>query len=154
MYRSITSIAMSAALTMSAAVSTAPANPTYEIQVITLTNQQRTANGCGALTVNGALTNAARGHSREMSARKLMTHTGANGSDPADRIARAGYSARKWAENVASGQSTPEEVVDAWMASPGHRANILDCGLTDIGVGHRVSHAGVPYWTQDFGTPA
>lgn len=154
MYRAISSIAMSAALVMGAAVSTAPASPNYESQVITLTNRQRTANGCGALGANTALTNAARGHSKDMSARNKMTHNSPDGSGPAKRITRAGYSARKWAENVASGQSTPQEVVDAWMASPDHRANILDCGLTDIGVGHRVNSKGVPYWTQDFGTPA
>jgi uncharacterized protein YkwD len=81
-----------------------------------------------------------------------MSHQGTNGSDPGDRITQAGYAAEKWAENVAFGQPSPREVVDAWMRSADHRANILDCGLVEIGVGHVVNDEGVAYWTQDFGT--
>jgi uncharacterized protein YkwD len=133
-------------------MSPASADPSYERQVVSLTNQQRAANGCGALTQNGALTTAARGHSDEMAASDNMSHYGANGSQPADRMKQAGYPVKKWAENVAYGQATPEEVVNAWMRSPGHRANILNCRLAEIGVGHVVDSRGVPYWTQDFAT--
>lgn len=152
MKATVTAIAVSAVLGLGAATGQVAADPSYERQVITLTNQERAANGCGALTQHGALTGAARGHSSEMATRNEMTHYGANGSDAGDRVKQAGYPARQWAENIAYGQATPREVVDAWMNSSGHRANILDCGLTEIGVGHVVNEQGVPYWTQNFGT--
>jgi uncharacterized protein YkwD len=152
MKATITAIAASAALGLGTVTGQVAAAPGYEQQVITLTNHERAAHGCGALTQNAALTRAARGHSRDMAARGQMTHYGANGSDAGDRVKQAGYPATKWAENIAYGQATPREVVDAWMDSSGHRANILDCGLSEIGVGHVVNRQGVPYWTQDFGT--
>ena len=148
----VTAIAVSAVLGLSTATSQVAAEASYERQVIALTNEERAAHGCGALTQHAALTEAARGHSNDMATRNEMTHQGANGSDTGDRLKQVGYPASSWAENVAYGQPTPEEVVDAWMASPGHRANILDCGLAEIGVGHVVNKQGVPYWTQDFGT--
>jgi uncharacterized protein YkwD len=151
MKATVTAIAVSAVLGLGAATGQAAADPSYERQVIALTNQERTANGCGALTEHATLTRAARGHTEDMAARNEMTHYGANGSDAGDRVKQAGYPARQWAENIAYGQATPQEVVDAWMDSSGHRANILDCRLTEIGVGHVVDEHGVPYWTQDFG---
>lgn len=151
MKATVTAIAVSAVLGLGAAPGQAAADPSYERQVVALTNQERTANGCGALTEHTTLTRAARGHTEDMAARNEMTHYGANGSDAGDRVKQAGYPARQWAENIAYGQATPEEVVDAWMDSSGHRANILDCRLTEIGVGHVVDEQGVPYWTQDFG---
>jgi uncharacterized protein YkwD len=152
MKNALTTVAISAALGLSGLTGQAQAEPTYEQQVIALTNEHRTANGCGGLAENSALRTAARGHSSDMAAHDQMTHQGTNGSDPGDRITQSGYPATKWAENVAFGQPSPKEVVDAWMQSPGHRANILDCGLSEIGVGHVVNPEGVPYWTQDFGT--
>jgi uncharacterized protein YkwD len=152
MHRKVTAIAISAVVGLGVATSPANADANYERQVITLTNQERAAHGCGALTGNGALTRAARGHSGDMAASNNMSHYGTNGSDAADRMKQAGYAPKKWAENVAYGQKTPKEVVDGWMNSSGHRANILDCRLTEIGVGHVVNRQGVPYWTQDFGT--
>jgi uncharacterized protein YkwD len=152
MNRKVTAIAISAILGWGVATSPANADPSYERQVLTLTNQQRTAHGCGALTENAALTRAARGHSSEMAASNTMSHYGANGSNAADRMKQAGYPVRKWAENVAYGQTTPQEVVNAWMNSPGHRRNILNCRLAEIGVGHVMNQQGAPYWTQDFAT--
>lgn len=152
MKRTITTIAMAAALGLSGATSAAHADPNFEQQVIALTNDHRATQGCGALVENGALKKAARGHSGDMAASDHMSHQGTNGSDPGQRITQAGYTAQKWAENVAFGQPSPQEVVNSWMQSPGHRANILDCGLAEIGVGHVVNGQGVPYWTQDFGT--
>jgi uncharacterized protein YkwD len=152
MNRTVTAIAGAAVLALSVGTGTAHADPSYERQVIALANEHRAAGGCGALVENADLVEAARGHSNHMAATNHMSHYGANGSDVGDRIAQAGYPATRWAENVAYGQPTPREVVDSWMASPGHRANILDCGLAEIGVGHVVNKEGVPYWTQDFGT--
>ncbi len=119
-------------------------------QVIGLTNAQRAKAGCPALRADTRLTRAAQAHSSDMAARGVLSHNSAAG-DPGARIRAVGYSARGWAENIASGQRGPSEVVDAWMRSPGHRANILNCGLRDIGVGLAQGRNGTPYWTQDFG---
>jgi len=61
-----------------------------------------------------------------------------------------GISWRAWGENIAAGQRTPEIVVDAWMNSPGHRANILSPNFSKIGVGYVTNSSGRPYWTQIF----
>lgn len=128
-------------------------------RVIELTNQQRLANGCQALTMNDKLNLAAYRHSEDMALRDFFSHTGSNGSDPGDRISAVGYNYWGWAENIAAGQSTAEAVMNAWMNSPGHRANILDCDMREIGVGHyylqndtgqvNYNH----YWTQVFAIP-
>ncbi|TDV56574.1 CAP domain-containing protein [Actinophytocola oryzae] len=146
-----TTIAVAAALGLSGVTGVARAASSYGQQVIALTNDQRAAHGCGRLAANNALGAAARGHSGDMARHSSMSHEGTDGSDPGDRITGAGYPATEWAENVAYGQSTPKEVVTAWMDSPGHRANILNCELAEIGVGRAVNNKGVAYWTQDFG---
>ena len=91
------------------------------------------------------LTALAQDFSEDMAARDYMAHDNPDGEGPGDRARRHGYSS--WgAENVAKGQSSAEQVMEAWMNSPGHRANILNCDLTAIGVGE-ASNA----WTQKFG---
>jgi uncharacterized protein YkwD len=128
-------------------------------QVIELTNQQRLANGCQALRINDKLNLAAYGHSEDMALNDFFSHTGSDGSNPGNRIRAVGYAYRGWAENIAAAYSTAEAVMNAWMNSAGHRANILDCDLQEIGVGHyylqndtgqvNYNH----YWTQVFGIP-
>lgn len=121
-------------------------------QVVALTNQQRAANGCPALTINANLTTAAQGHSTDMAVNNYFDHNSQNGETPWDRMADAGYTG--WTlvgENIAEGQPSPQEVMDAWMNSEGHRANILNCGFTEIGVGYAKNSSATPYWTQDFG---
>lgn len=122
----------------------------FESQVVTLTNDQRAANGCRALRVDDRLVAAARAHSNDMVAKKFFSHTGSDGSDFVTRAVRAGYTAAS-GENIAWGYRTPQEVVTGWMNSPGHRANILNCSSVAIGVGVAVESSGAPYWTQDFG---
>jgi len=118
-------------------------------QVVQLVNSERSKAGCSPLTVNAKLTKAAQAHSEDMAAHRTMSHTGSDGSSPGDRITAAGYSWSMYGENVAYGYSTPQSVMTAWMNSPGHRANILNCSFKEIGVGY----AGPgDYWTQDFGT--
>lgn len=119
-------------------------------RVVALVNSERSKVGCAPLTVNAKLTKAAQDHSADMAAHQNMSHTGSDGSSPGDRITAAGYSWSAYGENVAYGYGTPESVMAAWMASPGHRQNILDCGFKEIGVG--LAQPG-SYWTQDFGTP-
>lgn len=122
-----------------------------ESRVIALTNQQRRARGCGALRANSLLRSAARGHTMRMALKDTMSHQLPGEAYFSVRITSAGY--RNWrlvAENVARGFSGPSTVVRAWMASPAHRRNILNCKLRDIGVGV-VLKDGQLWWTQNFG---
>lgn len=124
----------------------------FENEVVRLTNVQRTAHGCPALHTDERLRTAARGHSSDMVARRYFSHTGSNGSDFVARETAAGYPRRSAsAENIAWGFRTPNDVVSAWMHSPGHRANILNCGSRAVGVGVAYTGGGAAYWTQDFG---
>jgi uncharacterized protein YkwD len=124
----------------------------YEAEVVQLTNDQRVARGCKALRTDSRLTQAARAHSGDMVAQRFFSHTGSNGSDFVAREVAAGYPKRDAAaENIAWGYRTPKEVVTGWMNSSGHRANILNCASTAVGVGVVYNQNGAPYWTQDFG---
>ncbi|MEU0150746.1 CAP domain-containing protein [Micromonospora fulviviridis] len=120
-------------------------------EVVDLVNQERAKAGCKALTVNDKLMLAAQRHSQDQADHKTMSHDGSDGSDVGDRLDRVGYAWRSYGENVAWNQQSPAAVMDAWMNSPGHRANILNCSFTQIGVG--VARSNGPYWTQDFATP-
>jgi uncharacterized protein YkwD len=126
------------------------ASPSAEAEVLALTNQQRATAGCGPLTASPALAALARAHSADMRDRNFFDHTNPDGLDPFQRAAKAGIKAM-WAENIAQGQQTPAAVMTSWMNSAGHRANILDCKLTTLGVGVAYGSRG-PWWTQDFGT--
>jgi uncharacterized protein YkwD len=119
-----------------------------ERQVLDLTNAERRKAGCPDLAGNAKLHAAALAHSTDMATQGYFSHTGADGSSMSDRVEREGYAWRALAENIAAGYRTPQAVVTGWMNSSGHRANILNCGLTEIGVGFHDYH-----WTQDFGTP-
>ncbi|MFJ8577512.1 CAP domain-containing protein [Micromonospora sp. NPDC093277] len=120
-------------------------------QVVDLVNAERAKAGCKAVTVNDKLTLAAQRHSQDQADHKTMTHDGSDGSNVGERLDRVGYAWRAYGENVAWNQQSPAAVMDAWMNSSGHRANILNCSFTQIGVG--VARSNGPYWTQDFGTP-
>ncbi|GAA3020357.1 sigma-70 family RNA polymerase sigma factor [Streptomyces fulvorobeus] len=119
-------------------------------QVTALVNSERAKEGCGAVRSNQRLATAAAGHSADMAARDYFSHTAPDGSDPGDRITAAGYRWSTYGENIAKGQRTAADVMDSWMKSPGHRANILNCSFEEIGVGVRDTSAG-PVWTQKFG---
>ncbi|MFG2776109.1 CAP domain-containing protein [Streptomyces sp. NPDC048350] len=117
--------------------------------VISLVNAERAKAGCGPLSANATLTRAAQGHSEDMAARDYFDHTNPDGAGPGERVTAAGYPWSTYGENIAMGQSTPEQVMEGWMNSPGHRANILNCDFKEIGIG--VHSEGGPYWTQVFG---
>ncbi|MFF3013396.1 CAP domain-containing protein [Streptomyces sp. NPDC057939] len=117
-------------------------------EVLALVNKERAAVGCPALTVNEKLTKAAQDHSADMAAHSNMSHTGSDGSDPGQRITRAGYQWSTYGENVAYGYDTAAKVMEGWMNSPGHKRNILDCSFKEIGIG--LAQPG-QYWTQSFG---
>ncbi|MFE5140406.1 sigma-70 family RNA polymerase sigma factor [Streptomyces fagopyri] len=143
--RSASPAKASASATETAAVAT-----TTVAQVVELVNKERAKAGCGPLTEDAQLEKAAQAHSDDMAARNFFEHTNPDGADPGQRITAAGYRWSTYGENIAQGQQTPQAVMESWMNSPGHRANILNCSFKNIGVGvHKGS--GGPWWTQDFG---
>lgn len=120
-------------------------------QVIALVNTERAKNGCGPVSDNSRLATAAQRHSDNMAAQGFFDHTDPSGAGPGERIHAAGYQWSTYGENIARGQRTPADVMNSWMNSPGHRANILNCAFKELGVGIH-NGAGGPWWTQDFGT--
>lgn len=132
---------------------TATPSGDFAQQVIDLVNIQRAQNGCGPVTANAKLQQAAQGQSDDMAARNFFDHTNPDGAGPQQRIDATGYKWSTWGENIAMGQPTPAAVMDSWMNSPGHRANILNCAFKELGVGVHMGPGG-PWWTQDFGAPA
>ncbi|MGB7622719.1 MAG: CAP domain-containing protein [Terriglobia bacterium] len=130
----------------------------FALRVLELVNKERVKWGCRPLRMKSLLNDAAFEHSRDMARHHFMSHTGADGSQPGDRMTRAGYEWMKSAENIAAGYTSPESVVNGWMKSPGHRANILDCSFRDTGVGYVEVEDGSwrgdhHYWTEVFGIP-
>lgn len=121
-----------------------------EAQVLALVNKERAAAGCGPVTANAKLTKAADDYSDVMAASGVMSHTGPDGSTMTSRVEAAGYAWSTLGENIARGQADAEAVMDAWMNSPGHRANILNCSFDELGVGVHMGDGG-PWWTQNFG---
>ncbi|MET9827713.1 CAP domain-containing protein [Streptomyces sp. NPDC006385] len=120
-------------------------------EVVDLTNRERARAGLRPLAVDPALGTAAQDYSADMAARAFYSHTSPEGSRPWDRAAAAGSPMRSIGENIACGQRSPAEVVEGWMNSPGHRANILKRDFTHIGVGFAGGGPAGTYWTQLFG---
>ncbi|MFF3502997.1 CAP domain-containing protein [Streptomyces sp. NPDC003247] len=118
-------------------------------EVLKLVNEERSKVGCSALSANSALAGLAQSFSEDMAARGFFDHTDPDGATPWDRAAKAGIS-DLGGENIARGQADAAAVMEAWMNSPGHRANILNCDFTTLGVGVHFGSGG-PWWTQDFG---
>ena len=123
--------------------------------VIAATNQQRARNGLPALATSSKLMDAALLHAKQMAQYQKLSHeiSGAPYPTLATRLQAVGYVYRDAAENVAWNQPDPQAVLASWMSSPGHRANILDPSLTQIGAAMARSSKGEPYWIQVFGTP-
>jgi uncharacterized protein YkwD len=126
---------------------TAPV-PDLAADVIARTNAERSAAGLAPVVAHPQLMAAALAHSQDQAASQRMTHTGSDGSNAGDRIERAGYRWRTWAENVAMGYGSAGAVMDGWMGSAGHRANILNGNFVHIGVAVVSGSDGRPYWTM------
>lgn len=141
---------------------TAHASP-LEKAALQAINAQRAKAGCPALRPNPALQAAAMAHATAMAQQNFFDHKGRDGSTMKTRIEAAGYSWGALAENIAAGQSTAADVVASWMASPGHRANILNCALRETGLAVVYQKDDAPlkgktypmyyYWVQTFGSP-
>ncbi|WP_052391006.1 CAP domain-containing protein [Streptomyces sp. NRRL B-24484] len=157
----------SASASKSAKASKAPAAPAkqpagsaptgkaaqFAEEVTALTNAERAKAGCGPVALDAKVSAAAMAHSDDMVARHYFEHADPEGRHADSRLRAAGYTPGWWGENIAYGQPDPAAVMDAWMHSEGHRANILNCHFTVIGVGVNFG-AGGPWWTQVFASPA
>ena len=119
----------------------------YESEVINLVNAERAKYGLSALKENWELSRVARYKSQDMKDNRYFSHTSPTYGSPFTMMKNFGISYKSAAENIAMGQRTPKEVVNAWMNSSGHRANILNKSYTEIGVGYV---ADGNYWTQMF----
>lgn len=122
----------------------------FEQRVLDLVNVERGRHGLAPLRYNRQLDAASEGHTRHMAAVQRMAHAGIGDGDPGSRILAQGFD-RSWGENVATGQLSPEQVVAEWMASPGHRRNILDPKFQQMGVAYGTAANGRTYWAQSFG---
>jgi len=162
-------IAVLAALAMSSGALAADAvvgresGAKVRARVVELVNAARN-NGrkCGSerfaaaapLSASPKLNDAAADHARDMARKNYFEHRGSDGSQPKDRVIRAGYQPRLSGENIAFGPESAEEAVAGWLASPGHCANIMDSRFQHIGIGLATGRKrGRIYWVQSFGAP-
>jgi len=125
----------------------------YEDEVARLVNVERAKNGLPALTMNWELSRVARYKSQDMVNKNYFSHTSPTYGSPFKMMESYGIKFTSAGENIAYGQRTPTEVMNGWMNSPGHRANILSPSYTQIGVGLAKTSNGVCYWTQMFIKP-
>ncbi len=132
-------------------------------RVLQLVNAERAAHGCGPLHIDDRLMQAAERESRDMATRHFFNHTEPDGTTPGMRVKDAGYTYQMVGENIAANTDQPDDAVDAWLNSPGHRANILTCAFKETGIAvyeqdDDAPVDGVPgvyraYWTQVFAMP-
>ena len=132
---------------MSTPSQSAQANSSYAAQVVSLVNAERAKQGLSALTVSTKVQQAAQTRAGEL--KTSFSHTRPSGASCFTALTEAGVSYTRAGENIAYGQSSPAAVVQAWMNSSGHRANILSRDFTTIGVGYTVAN-GTAYWSQFF----
>ncbi|MEN8242185.1 MAG: CAP domain-containing protein, partial [Chloroflexota bacterium] len=131
------------------------ASSAFEAEVIVLINAERAKVGIDALSIQSQLTTAARNHSDDMTCSSFFSHESPTSGSPFDRIEAAGYSYSWAGENIAAGYGTPAALVEGWMSSEGHRANILNANFTQVGIGYAYwaeSEYGA-YWTAVFASP-
>lgn len=136
---------------------------TFAQRVLDLTNAARAqGRNCGAqfyaaapaLVYHSLLERSAQAHAADMATRNYFSHTSQDGRSFSQRISATGYNWRTVGENIAAGYPTPESVVDGWLKSPGHCANIMNPAFREIGIGYSYSASSAYkyYWVQDFGT--
>lgn len=134
----------------SGAASTTPDPETAaEREVLALVNQERAKADCQPVRADDGLSRLATSFSQDMAERGFFAHTSPDGKSPWDRAEARGIS-ELGGENIARGQANARSVMDSWMNSPGHKANILNCDYRTLGVGAHFAEGG-PWWTQDFG---
>lgn len=131
------------------------AQPEAATAVVSLTNAERTRAGLAPFRSSSRLMQAAQIHAEQMARVGRLDHVLADAQypRPEDRLAAVSYRWQAYAENVAYNQRSAADVVDDWMRSSGHRANILNPSLTEMGAGYARDSSGRPYWVQVFGRP-
>jgi len=122
-------------------------------RVLALVNENRRHGGCRDLTLDRRLIGAASEHAADMARHDYFAHESRDGDDAGDRVRDSGYRWRRYGENIARGSGSPHDVVDDWMNSPPHRANIMDCRLHEVGLGLALADDHTAYWVQDLATP-
>jgi len=133
-----------------------------QTEILTYVNQARSKSClCGsttypaapALLLNDQLNSAATKHATDMATYNYFSHTGRDGSTPWARMTREGYVWRRAGENIAAGYTTARAVVDGWLRSPGHCANLMNANFKDLGVGYAYGASSTykRYWVQNFG---
>ncbi len=125
----------------------------YEQQVVDLVNKERAAAGLPALKVNTKLAGVAEKKAEDLRDKNYFAHQSPTYGSPFDMMKQFGISYTSAGENIAKGQKTPSDVMNGWMNSPGHRANILNSNYTEIGVGYVTDSNGTTYWVQHFIRP-
>ena len=123
-------------------------NASFVRQVVNLVNQERAKAGLSPVTADTSIQAAAQVRAKEIE--KSFSHTRPDGSSFSTALTQQGVTYRGSGENIAWGQKTPEQVMNGWMNSDGHRANILNKNFTKIGVGYHQNASGTNYWTQLF----
>jgi uncharacterized protein YkwD len=121
-------------------------------QALALVNEHRRRDGCPDLTLDRRLIAAANRHAADMARRGYFAHSSPDGDGAGERVEDAGGPVVAVRENIARGQTSVAEVVDGWMHSPEHRANILDCRLHQMGLGLAFASDDEPYWVMLIGT--
>lgn len=124
-----------------------------ESEVVRLVNIERSKQGLQPLKENWQLSRVARYKSADMAAKNYFSHTSPTYGSPFKMMESFGIRYSSAGENIAYGQKTPQQVMTAWMNSPGHRSNIMSSSYSQIGVGYATNKNGVPYWTQMFIRP-
>lgn len=120
----------------------------YVTQVLNLVNEERAKAGLSEIKLDMNVTAAANVRAKEI--KQSFSHTRPNGDSFSTALIEQGVSFRRSGENIAWGQKTPKQVMDAWMNSEGHRANILNQNYENIGIGYYQDANGVNYWVQLF----
>ncbi|NMS90275.1 sporulation protein [Clostridioides difficile] len=122
----------------------------YQKEVVDLVNIERAKAGLNPLTLDSSVSNVATKKSQDMIDNNYFSHNSPTYGSPFDMLKKFGISYKTAGENIAMGQKTPKEVVNAWMNSEGHRKNILNPNFSKIGVGVAQKSGGSLYWTQIF----
>ena len=159
----LTAVALTSGALAANAIVGRESDANVHARVVDLVNAARShGRKCGSvrfaaappLNASRKLNDAADRHARDMARRRFFDHRGADGSQPKDRVIRAGYQPRLTGENIAFGPESAEEAVAGWLASPGHCANIMDSRFQHIGIGLATGRGrGQIYWVQNFGAP-
>jgi uncharacterized protein YkwD len=152
LHRKVLSMAIMATAFLSVcSVADEKVDPTVSALLV-VHNRERKQENLGPLKLAPKLCESAAIHARDMAKRRKLDHTGSDGSTVVDRVKRVGYLYVRVGENIANGQKTVNQVMDTWMKSPGHRANIL-ADFTELGAARAEDDEGRNYWCVNFGIP-